>query len=464
MNAITGTTTSKTLWQMTATELGAAFAAKQLRPSELLDEVLARIDAANPALNAFAYIDRDGAKAAALASDARWAAGAPLSPLDGVPYHAKDNINAKGIPCTWGSNLYIANVPKHDETSIAMLRGMGAVLIGKSALSEFGRGRGTVNTLAYGITRNPWDPSLTSGSSSGGASAAVAAGFGPLALTTDGGGSTRRPAAYCNLLGMKPTTGRVARLDGLPEMHHDMEVVGQMARTVDDLALLLGAVQGAHPADRLSLPFSADEREPAELGPQKILYVSNFEGRPVDPEITASVARAAANLAAMGHHVEEGPVPFNLKEFEHYKKIMSYAGMAWLMRDQQWQGVIGDEYADSIAEGAEYTAMDYMDALTNCRDLFIELAEAFTKYDLMLMPSCGAMPWKADEFGPPHHATFTAFVNSAGVPSLSIPCDPSPAGIPIGFQLIAPFGRDWTLVAMARAYEQAHPWARWPAL
>lgn len=453
------------LWQMSATQLHVAYRAGDTRPSEVIEAVLARIVAVNPALNAFAHLDEPGARAAAAASDKRWKAGAPLGPTDGVPITVKDNITVKGMPCTWGSKLYLDLIPEEEEPPVAAARAQGAVILGKTSCSEFGRGQGTVNTLAFGIVRNPWNPDLTSGSSTGGGAAAVAAGFGPIAIATDGGGSTRRPAAYCGLLGMKTTTGRIPRLHGLPEMHHDMEVIGYLTRSVDDLALIMSLTQGPAPLDRLSVGFTPNEKEPPTPKAQRILYVPRFGSKPVDAPMTTSVAAAAANLAAMGHHVEEGPAPFNIERFEKYKSIMGASGLAWLLRDTEWRGKIGEEYTAQIESGGKMTAMDYIEALASCRDLFIEIAQCFEKYDLIMTPSAGAVPWRAHEFGPSHHATFTAFVNSAGVPALSVPCDPTPDGVPLGFQLVAPFGADWKLLAMARAYEQRHPWAaRWPAL
>jgi aspartyl-tRNA(Asn)/glutamyl-tRNA(Gln) amidotransferase subunit A len=257
--------------------------------------------------------------------------------------------------------------------------------------------------------------------------------------------------------------GRVARCHGLPQMHHDTEVIGHMARTVDDLALILSATQGAHPLDRSSLAFARTEREPREAGRRRILYVPRFGDCPVDEPIAESTDDIAKNLVALGHEVEIGEAPFDIARFERGMTTMGLAGLAWLLRDTNWRGRIGDEYAAQIEQGQRISAIDYYDALDVSRGLFREVATAFQSYNLILTPTAGAMPWSAEQFGPPHHSPFTAFANLVGVPALSIPAGFGPTGMPIGFQLVAPFGADWLLIAMARQYEAAHPWIqRWP--
>src|SRR4051794_10687751 len=206
-----------------ATELTALFAKGSLSPLETLDAALARIQRLNPVLNAIVSLDQEGARAAALASTARWASGAPLSPLDGVPVTIKDNLLVRGLRATWGSRLYADFVPDADELPVARLRNAGAVILGKTNVPELTLQGYTDNPL-FGPTRNPWDPALTPGGSSGGAVASVASGMAALALGPDGGGSTGRPASHAGLLGLKPTVGRVARADGFPAILHDFEV------------------------------------------------------------------------------------------------------------------------------------------------------------------------------------------------------------------------------------------------
>ena len=448
--------------RLPAAALAAGYRDGSLRPGAVLDAVLGRIAAADPVVNAFATLDAPGARAAAMAAEARFAAGASLGPLDGVPVSIKDNITVAGLRCAWGSRTFEDFVPDADETPVARLRAAGAVILGKTNVSEFTLGRGNVSTDLFGTTRNPWNTALTSGASSGGAVAAVATGMGPVALGTDGGGSIRRPAGYAGLVGLKPSPGRVARRDGLPVILHDAEVIGPIARTVDDLAATLSVIQGPLDEDRASLAFRAEEGEEAAR-PMRILYVPRFADWPVDAPIAESCAAAARNLRALGHTVTEGALPVDLSLFERNWPNVGAAGLAWLLRGVAWRGRVGAIYEEMIERGGRLTALDYQDALLAFREIAAAFARMFREYDLLMTPSSGALQWKAEEFGPAHHRAFTGVVNLAGAPGISIPADPTPEGLPVGFQLVAPYGGDWRLVTMARQYERAHPWAdRWP--
>ena len=381
-----------------------------------------------------------------------------------MPLSIKDNIPVKGLRCAWGSNLYLNDVPDTDELPVAKVRAGGGVIMGKTNVSEFTLGRGNVSTLAFGTTRNPWNPALTSGASTGGGAAAVAAGVGPITYGTDGGGSIRRPAGYNGLVGLKPSTGRVARTDGLPQILHDFEVIGPLARTVDDLALALSAIDGPNPLDRASLGFVPGGLGAVKTG-LKVLYVPQMGDMPVEAPISESCAAAARQLEGMGFVVEEGKAPFDVALFEKHWPVVGSAGLAWLLRDTDWEGRIGAAYPPMIEKGRALSAIDYIDALMAYRTVYMQLAQNFADYDLVMTPSSGAVQWKAEEFGPPYHRAFTGFVNAAGLPAMSIPAEPTSDGLPVGFQLIAPFGKDWDLVSVAKAYETAHPWAaRWPAL
>jgi aspartyl-tRNA(Asn)/glutamyl-tRNA(Gln) amidotransferase subunit A len=450
--------------RLSAAELARRYRQGDLKPSAALEAVLARIAEANPVVNAFATLDAAGARQAAAAADARFAAGQPLGAFDGIPVSIKDNITVAGLRCAWGSHTFADFVPEQDETPVARLRAQGAVILGKTNVSEFTLGRGNVSTELFGTTRNPYDPTLTSGASSGGAVSAVSSGMGPVALGTDGGGSIRRPSGYTGLLGLKPSVGRVARSGGLPVILHDAEIIGPIARTTDDLAMVLSAIQGPLDEDRASMAFRADEGEPP-VRPMRILYVPRFGDWPVDAPIAEACAAAAENLRALGHTVEEGTLPADLALFEKNWPNVGAAGLAWLLRGKEWRGRVGKIYEEMMEKGMTLSAVDYQDALQAFRDIQAQFARFFRSYDLMMTPSSGALQWKADEFGPAHHRAFTGIVNLASLPGISIPAEPTASGLPVGFQLVAPYGGDWTLVAMARQYEQAHPWAdRWPAI
>ncbi|MBF9235484.1 amidase [Microvirga alba] len=452
------------LWKLPATQLQTAYRSGKFRPSDVLSAVLERSSKVDPVLNVFATLDEEGARRSAAESDKRFARQEPAGPLDGIPITVKDNIPVKGLRCAWGSKLFLDQISQTDELPVARVRQEGAIILGKTNVSEFTLGRGNVHTLAFGTTRNPWNPALTSGASTGGGAAAVASGIGPIAYGTDGGGSIRRPASHNGLVGLKPSTGRVARRDGLPVILHDFEIVGPLARTVDDLAMALTAIEGPDPLDRMSYGFKpgALERGAKNL---RILYVPRLGDIPVEAPIAESCAEAARKLAKLGFDVEEGAAPFDVALFEKHWPVVGSTGLAWLLRDTPWEGRVGEPYPPMIEKGKSLSAIDYVDALAAFRQVYAQLAQNFERYDLVMTPSAGAVPWKAEEYGPPYHRVFTGFVNAAGLPGISIPCDPTPDGLPVGFQLIAPFGADWSLLSVAKDYEEAYPWAdRWPSL
>jgi aspartyl-tRNA(Asn)/glutamyl-tRNA(Gln) amidotransferase subunit A len=463
-------------WRDGVAALTRAYATRTLSPVEVVEFCLGRIARINPAINAIITLAEEGARSIARASERRWRDGRPLGPLDGVPLTVKDSIPVKGLRATWGSAVFADFVPDADELPVARLREAGAVVLGKTNVPEFTL-HGYTDNAVFGSTRNPWDLRLTPGGSSGGAVASVAAGLVPVAIGTDGGGSIRRPASHTGLIGHKPTVGRVARTNGFPVILHDFEVIGPITRRSADAALLMSVMSGPDPRDRASLAFGAFAPQtecPPE--PQRILYVPRFAGSPVDPEIARSVREAADRLCALGHHIDEGEAPFDVEELNRIWPIVSQAGLAWMFRRH---GLKLDRATpplrDMAKTGALLSAMDYVDALETVRQLCASLAASFARYDVVMTPSAAALPWPAPESHPPlidgqpvgprGHAVFTAFVNASGCPGISIPSEPSPTGLPIGFQLVGRYGGDALLLQMARQYEGAHPWAQlWPPL
>lgn len=457
------------LWALTACELGSGYAGGAFSPLDVLDSVMARLDAVNPLINAVVTVDHDGARRAAAASTARFRAGTPLGPLDGVPITVKDNIAVKGMRATWGSRLYADHVPAADELAVARLRAAGVVILGKTNCPEFTLQGYTDNAL-FGVTRNPYDLALTPGGSSGGAAAAVAAGLGPIAIATDGGGSIRRPASHTGLIGLKPSRGRVPRADGFPPILFDLETVGPIARGVDDVALVMTQIAPSDPRDPASwgfahLPFAAERRRA-----RRILYVPRFGDAPVDEEIAAHVDAAANCFADLGHGVEQQTAPFDLAAIEAAWPVVSQGGLSWLgSRLDGFDEKASSAIRDMAAAGHGFSAADYIDALLVIRDLERRLAAVFGRYDLILTPSAAALPWRAtDPFpttiagrsvGGRGHAVFTAFVNMAGLAAINLPCGLSRQGLPIGLQLVAPVGGDGLLVSMADECEAAALWS-----
>jgi aspartyl-tRNA(Asn)/glutamyl-tRNA(Gln) amidotransferase subunit A len=444
------------LWELSAADLVAGYAGERFTPRDALDSVLARIAAINPQINAIVTLDIAGARAAAEASAARWRSGGSLGAFDGVPLTVKDNIPVRGMRATWGSRIYADWVPDKDELPVARLRDGGAVILGKTNCPEFTL-QGYTDNLVFGVTRNPWNLELTPGGSSGGAVAAVAAGLGPVAIGTDGGGSIRRPAAHTGLVGLKPSRDAVARADGFPVILIDCEVIGPIARTVADARALFHALAGT-PAP-----------VPAPARALRILYVRQFGGSPVDPEITASVGAAANDLTGLGHNVEAGEAPFDVDALNRAWPLVSQVGLAWLLRDYADRlSELSPPMQDMARNGAAVSATAYYGAIDVITQLRQTLHAFFARYDLILTPSIAAPSWPAAEpfppiidgqaAGPRGHAAFTAFANMGGCPAISIPCTPSKSGLPIGFQLVGAIGQDNLLLDIAAQYERARAW------
>jgi len=451
-------------WMLSAGELGQGFAAGTLDPEGVLEDIVARLEVVQPRVNALTLWDLEGARAAARASRARWQRGQPLSPLDGVVLTVKDNIPVAGLPCRWGSRLFQDFVPEADESPVARLRAGGAVILGKTNVPEFTL-QGYTDNLLHGATRNPWDLGLTPGGSSGGAASAVACGLGPLALATDGGGSIRRPASHTGVAGLKPSWGAVPRQQGLPEMLPGLEVIGPIARRVSDLVLALSVIGDARMGELAAQPPR----------PLRIAYWRAIGDGPVDAEILASSDAAAQALRELGHSVREETAPASIDRFNRQAwPVISCTGLAAVL------GPLGARAAEltpalraMLVRGRALPATDLFEAQAQARALRAEMADLFTRIDVVLTPAAAALPWPADSSHPPviagqpvdgrGHAVFTAFANAAGLPGLALPAAPSRAGLPIGIQLLAPRGADSLLLALGLQYEAAQPWhSRWP--
>lgn len=454
------------LWRLSAAELADGYATGRMLPSDALAALLDHIRFVEPALNLFSHLDKNGAEAAAAESDRRWRSGNPRGPLDGVPVTIKDNLNVAGMPTAWGTTLFKDRIAPQDETPVARLRAAGCVILGKTNIPELALGNGNTSTPAFGVTRNPWDPSLTPGSSTGGGAAAVAAGVAPIALGTDSGGSIRRPASYCGVLGLKTSTGMVGRRHGLPPTTFGMGTVGALTRTVNDLALVLAAIQGPESGDRASEALAARQSaEPAGPARLRIRYVPSFGNEIVEPAIVEGCAMAASRMSALNHQVVETGVPFDVVRLRRAIPVLRNAGLASVMRGIDWRGHLSERFTGLLESGAQLSAIDYVDALVAMREFYGEVVEAFAGFDLIMTPAAAAMPWAAAEGGPSSHSPFTGFANAAGLPAIAIPCGFGRGGVPIGFQLVGPLGADWLLVAVARAYERCYPWADiWPPL
>lgn len=452
---------------------------REVSAVELVDDFLGSHARLNPLLNAIVATDPEAARSHARDSGARTARGQRLGPLDGIPVTVKDNIFVAGFPATWGSRLYERFRPPGDDVGIARLRAAGANLIAKTNTPEFALAAHTDNLL-FGATRNPWNLQLTPGGSSGGAVAALAAGLGPLAVGTDAGGSIRRPSSYAGVVGFRPSTGRIPRVSGFPALAHDFQVVAPAARTVDDAYLLFRTMAGPDRRDQASLCFGdapLPEHLPrAALPRSRIHCLFGIGDAPVDRDVRDSVQAAARTFASLGHFVEEVRPPYDLPEVERIWSTLSTAGLARVVAPHaNWRELVHPGTRAVAERGLAVSIQDYIGALDAVQQLRARLATYFETADFLLMPTSASLPWALGEpfprqidgrdAGPRGAALFATFVNAAALPAISVPVAPSADGLPIGMQLVGPFGADLAVFRLAKLFEEAAPWnGGFPAL
>ncbi len=450
------------LWSLGARDLAAAYA-DGLTPAEVLAVTLTRIREVNGGVNAIVTLDEVGASRAAALSTQRWRHSRALGPLDGVPVTIKDNIFVEGLPAVWGSRLYRDHVAAHDETPVRKLRDAGAVILGKTNVPEF-TVHGYTDNRVFGTTRNPWNRALTPGGSSGGAVAGVALGMGALALATDGGGSIRRPSAHTGLVGFKPSRGMVPRNEGFPAILHDFEVIGPIARCVDDVVLAMDVIAG---------PAWAQSKADASPMVTRIAFAPAFDDAPVDPLIRAAVGETIARLRALGVDIDDLS-PFRLAEpLATIWPLVSQTGVAWLLaRHPDGTAKVSPAIAEMARAGERHGARDYLDALDNITAMGRAFATLFARYDFLITPATAAMPWPATEshpavidgqpVGPRGHAVFTPLANALGLPAISLPCRVDAGALPVGLQVVAAHNRDAALLAFAGRFEAELFSHRWP--
>ncbi|MDB5374055.1 MAG: amidase, partial [Belnapia sp.] len=444
---------SAELWRLDATALGGLLDAGKVTPSALLEISLARIAAFQPVLNAFTHVDAEGARAAAAAADARQAAGARLGPLDGIPVSVKDNIFVKGMPACWGSLLFRDHMPEQDDICVERLRAAGAVIVGKTTTPEFAL-QGRTGSRLSGITRNPWDPVLTPGGSSGGAVASVAAGMVPLAVGTDAGGSTRMPAGYTGLVGMRPSTGRLARRYGFPPMAIDFQAIGPFARTMRDMDLLYAVLAGPDARDPASQRFPPAPVLAPVLGARpRIGWFTAIGAEGATPEVAAAV-RGAVDL--LGGVATEVAAPYDLALLREVWGTLTMAGAARVAArfPDRWREEATAQIRGLAERGMALPATAYVEAMDRLAVFRSGVTARWGDYDALVIPTGAAPAWKAEDEAPPGltpatQGMFCGWVNAAGLASISIPGTPHPDGRPIGVQIVAPFGGDAVVLELA---------------
>jgi aspartyl-tRNA(Asn)/glutamyl-tRNA(Gln) amidotransferase subunit A len=470
-----------------AVTLAAAVRSGERTAVDVLEQHLARVEAHEGDIGAFNLVLADEARARAAAIDAAVAEGRDPGPLAGVPVALKDNLCTRGVPTTCSSRILEGWCPPYDATVVARLAAAGVVVVGKTNLDEFAMGSSTENS-AFGPTRNPVDPTRVPGGSSGGSAAAVAAGFAPLALGSDTGGSIRQPAALCGVVGMKPTYGLVSRY-GLVAFASSLDQIGPFAHTVEDAATLLEVIGGHDPADSTSIPDTTlDYRSTLRDGVAglRVGIVDELMAEGVAPEVAARVQAAAAALEAAGATVDTVSVPaaaYGLSAYyliapaEASSNLARYDGVRYGLRvDAPTTAEMmvatrtagfGDEVKRRIMLGTYALSAGYYDAFygkaLKVRTLMVrDFEAAHESFDVLLSPTSPTVAFRAGERTDDPMAMYLSDVctvpsNLAGTPAISVPFGADADGLPIGVQVMAGLLEEATMFRAAQVLEEAAP-------
>ena len=470
----------------TAVAIAAAVRAGERSAREAIDGHLAAIDEREADIHAFNLVTADAARAAADHIDRRVADGEDPGPLAGVPIALKDNMCTRGVATTCSSKILEGWIPPYDATVVQRLTAAGAISVGKTNLDEFAMGSSTENS-AFGPTHNPHDVTKVPGGSSGGSAAAVAAGFAPISLGSDTGGSIRQPAALCGVVGVKPTYGLVSRY-GLVAFASSLDQIGPFATTVADAALLLEVIAGHDLADATSIPEAipaiSEHLDDGVTG-MRVGLVTELMGEGISPDVAARVREAAEALAAAGATVEEVSVPAvayglsayyliapaeassNLARFDgvRYGLRVDAATTNEMMVATRTAG-FGDEVKRRIMLGTYALSAGYYDAFYGqaqkvrtliCRDF----AAAYERFDVLLSPTSPTTAFALGAIQDP----LTMYLNDictipsnlAGHPAMSVPYGPGADGLPVGVQILAPSLGETAMFKVAAALEAAAP-------
>ncbi|HEX4366115.1 MAG TPA: amidase family protein [Rhodopila sp.] len=449
---------------LSAEDMLGYFARRQLTPVDVLQAVTERVARLNPGLNAFAVMN-PGALQAAGESTARWRTGRPLGMLDGVPCTVKDLVDLAGFPTRRGSRTTSTDPVPDDAPLVAGLKAAGAVIVGKTTTTEFGW-KSPGDCPLHGITRNPWNPDYTTGGSSSGAGAAGAACFGPLHVGTDAGGSVRIPAAWCGLVGLKPTYGRIPQWPA--SAFASVSCAGPMTRTVRDAALMFSAMARWDLRDPFCLPDDprdwCDGIEDGVSGLTVGILRNPGFNAPIDADGAAAVERAAQILTDAGAFVEEADA--GLPETSSVFGRVWGAALARLVAGMpsQMVGLLDPGIREVAQTLGGMTAIDFMDAEATRAAAGHAMARLHQRYDLVLCPTVPAGPPLADApTVDPVRALWTAWApwtftfNLTRQPAITVPMGPRADGMPNSVQIAAAqFRDDWVLRA-ARAIEVAQP-------
>jgi aspartyl-tRNA(Asn)/glutamyl-tRNA(Gln) amidotransferase subunit A len=483
------------LYNLTIAELSALLAKGEVSSAELVAAVIARTKAVDGRVRAFNSFDEADALRQARASDERRSAdpaGAALRPLEGIPVGIKDVISVAGQPLTASSRMLANFVSPYDATATEKLKAAGAVTWGRLNLDEFAMGSSTENS-AFGPTSNPWDLERVPGGSSGGSAAAVAAGEAIATLGSDTGGSIRQPAALCSVVGLKPSYGRVSRY-GLIAFASSLDQIGPFARSVEDAAIVLGAIAGHDPRDSTSLRLEVPDyrRAAAELGRSgrrwRLGIPREYFGEGLDPEVAAAVQAAVDEYRRQGCEVREVSLPhtkyavgayYIIATAECSSNLARFDGVRYGHRSKDATDALdiyfksraegfGQEVKRRIILGTYVLSSGYYDAFylraQKVRTLIRrDFLEAYREVDAIVTPTSPTPAFRKGEKASDPLAMYlndiyTIGVNLAGLPGISIPCGFTKAGLPVGLQVIGQPFREAELLAIAGAYEERTEW------
>tara|TARA_B100000029_G_scaffold320558_1_gene312948 strand:+ start:3057 stop:4484 length:1428 start_codon:yes stop_codon:yes gene_type:complete len=463
------------IWQMTAVAISSAVRSGEISAVEVTEAILDRIETVDPQLNAFCISMADSARATALSIDEQVSRGEDPGRLAGVPISIKDNLYIEGERTTFGSKWFEDNVTSEDTPLVARLKEAGAVLIGRTNSPEFGW-KGATDNLVFGTTRNPWNTDRTPGGSSGGASAAVAAGMGPVGIGTDGGGSIRIPAAFCGLFGIKASFGRVPNYPAttVDSLRHK----GPLTRTVGDAALVLDVIAGPDDRDSLSLPadtISYSEVLEEGISGWKIAYSPDMGFGEVDPEVAALCAAAAERFSETGATVDtvslDWPDPYECWNIYFYGGIAGSLGPRLAAEGDQ----LDPGLKALVDEGVKLSGGEFARAALDRFAYWQRVVALYEDYDLLVTPGTAvppfpvgldnAAPMPGQEARPLLWTPFTYPFNLTGQPASVIPCGFTDDGLPVSLQVVGRRYDDAGVLRASRAYERIAGWAdRWPEL
>ena len=456
-----------------ATELRRLIDSKGISPVEIADAVLARIERLNPTLNAFLTVTADIARGDARAAEQRQMRGERLSPIDGIPFSIKDLEPTAGVRTTFGSKWFEHNVPTADGVAAGRLRNSGAIFLGKTNTPHFGYKDMCDNMLGEPC-QNPWKLGRTSGASSGGAGAAVAAGLGPLAEGSDLAASIRQPAAWCGVVGFKPSQGRVPRHPQTTGWS-GLSVNGPLARTVQDAALMFATLAGPDPRDPLALPDGGEDwceaAEESELGGLRVAWSADLGGAaPVDAEVARVCAEAARAFGELGSEPDEA-APEIGEIRRPFLLLNSGLRQATLGRYlDEWRDRMDPVLVRRLEVTGSATAVDVAQADVARLAYHLRLVAFFERYDLLLLPTAATAALPVDVQFPieiegqavrePFDMLLPTYAfNFSNFPAISVPAGRTADGLPVGLQIVGGWQQDALVLRAAAAFEAARPWA-----